>query len=114
MNYYYVYVITNNNKSYVGSTNNLQRRIRQHNCEIKGGAKYTTSVINSKQVNGKQENNKWQYKIIIGTFDHKTALSFEWHLKHGGKGWGIKKRLDSLEILRKNDKYKNWYSIIKN
>ena len=101
MNYYYVYVITNNNKSYVGSTNNLKRRLRQHNQEIKGGAKYTTSCGSG-----------WKYKIIIGTFDHKTALSFEWHLKHGGKGRGINRRLDNLEKLQSNDRWGLWFSMI--
>lgn len=28
---------------YIGKTNNIVRRIRQHNGEIKGGAKYTRS-----------------------------------------------------------------------
>lgn len=32
---------TTSNKSYTGQTNNFQRRIRQHNGEIKGGARYT-------------------------------------------------------------------------
>ena len=41
---YYVYLLINNvhNRTYLGITNNLKRRIRQHNCEIKGGAKYTS------------------------------------------------------------------------
>lgn len=32
------------NKSYTGQTNNFERRIRQHNGELKGGARYTHSV----------------------------------------------------------------------
>ena len=39
------YIIYNKNKSYVGITNNLNKRIRQHNGMIKGGAKYTTSNL---------------------------------------------------------------------
>ena len=40
---YNVYLLknTNNNRTYLGITNNLERRLRQHNNEIKGGAKYT-------------------------------------------------------------------------
>lgn len=64
-----------NNKTYVGYTNNLTRRIRQHNGEITGGAKYTTA-----------QHVTWQYLFYVTAtpdlFDHKTALSFEWHIKH--------------------------------
>ena len=44
MNAYNCYIIFNDNYSYVGITNNLSRRIRQHNTLIKGGAKYTSMV----------------------------------------------------------------------
>jgi putative endonuclease len=36
---------TSHNKTYIGITNNKQRRIRQHNGEITGGAKYTTANL---------------------------------------------------------------------
>ena len=41
---YYCYFLYNvsNKKNYIGITNNVTRRLRQHNKEIKGGAKYTT------------------------------------------------------------------------
>lgn len=41
---YVVYILrstTTPNEFYCGSTNNIHRRIRQHNGEISGGAKYT-------------------------------------------------------------------------
>ena len=44
---YIVYLLINtsniNNYTYLGITNNSIRRLRQHNGEIKGGAKYTHS-----------------------------------------------------------------------
>ena len=38
---YLVYILKSDNLSYVGMTNNFFKRWRQHNHEIKGGAKYT-------------------------------------------------------------------------
>ena len=40
-----VYLIFNQNCTYIGATNNLKQRIRKHNGEIKGGAKYTTKKV---------------------------------------------------------------------
>lgn len=64
------YIIFDKVKTYVGSTVNLNRRIRQHNGEIKGGAKYTRS-------------GSWQYYCVIYNLNnHKnTCLSEEWHIK---------------------------------
>lgn len=47
---YVVYVLVNtiHNKTYIGITNNTIRRLRQHNGELVGGAKYTTSNKNLK------------------------------------------------------------------
>ena len=39
---WYVYVVVCNDKSfYCGITTNITRRLKQHNGELKGGAKYT-------------------------------------------------------------------------
>ena len=64
------YIIFDKVKTYVGSTVNLNRRIRQHNGEIKGGAKYTRG-------------GSWQYYCVIFNLNnHKnTCLSEEWHIK---------------------------------
>ena len=42
---YIVYLLINTccNNTYIGMTNNKIRRLRQHNGELVGGAKYTTS-----------------------------------------------------------------------
>jgi len=37
------YIIKNKNCTYVGVSNNAEKRLRAHNGVIKGGAKYTTS-----------------------------------------------------------------------
>ena len=67
-----VYAIssTSAKKSYVGATTNHVRRLRQHNSEIKGGAKYTRGVTD------------WQFIFRVDGFVNTQALKFEWSLKH--------------------------------
>lgn len=58
------------NLTYNGSTNNITRRLKQHNGILKGGAKAT---------HGK----KWEiYILMTGFGSHKEALSCEWKIKH--------------------------------
>ena len=58
------------NLTYNGSTNNMKKRLRQHNGIIKGGAKAT---------HGKQ----WEiYALMTGFIDHINCLSCEWRIKH--------------------------------
>jgi len=66
----YLLKSTISNRTYIGSTNNFKKRIRQHNGEIKGGAKYTHS------------NRPWIPVCIVSGFPDKShALCFEWRVK---------------------------------
>lgn len=101
--FYKVYVLYHiySNKTYVGSTNNLNRRIRQHNGILKGGAKYTTnSIINNLEP-------EWKYLYYIKGFpDHQNALQAEWKLKNLQKKQikkGVEGRLKSLIEFSKLD-----------
>ena len=75
---YNCYMLYNdvNTRTYTGSTNDIYRRIRQHNGEIKGGARYTTREA----VNGIV----WSYLLVLTSesLTKRLALSLEWHLKH--------------------------------
>lgn len=74
---HYCYILkTPSNKTYNGFTVNPVRRLRQHNQELKGGAKYT-----------KQYGNKdWEMFVLIGGFpDSQNALQCEWRIKHPDK-----------------------------
>ena len=55
-------------------TNDFTHRIRQHNQEIKGGAKYT-----------KKKKNWYPICIIDGFPDMRSACQCEWRLKHLAK-----------------------------
>jgi predicted GIY-YIG superfamily endonuclease len=74
---WYCYILRNKNPQYSkftynGSTNNLKRRLRQHNGEISGGAIYT-----------KKASPDWEiYFLMTGFPDHKNTLSCEWRIKH--------------------------------
>lgn len=75
---FYCYILStdyppHSNYTYNGFTNNLARRIRQHNGEIKGGAKYTK----------KYGKNTWKYIAYLTGFPDKIdALQCEWRIKH--------------------------------
>ena len=100
---WYCYILRNKleqfkNNTYNGSTNNPMRRLRQHNEEIKGGARAT---------HGK--GGAWEICAMLSGFpDHINALSCEWRMKcpsgrpgkRERKYQGVKGRVSSLnEIL---------------
>ena len=97
---WYCYILKSNNPlkknhTYNGSTNNLVRRLRQHNGEIVGGAKKTKIM---------QPN---EFFCIISGFETQIeALQAEWRIKHPTKSKkrpsqynGIVGRLESLNII---------------
>jgi hypothetical protein len=98
MNYIIYFLInTCNNKTYIGITNNSDRRIRQHNKEICGGARYTTA---NKGVG------EWKYygwiKSINGILEKNRALSIEKKIKIRSKqcnGNSIEKRILAIDSL---------------
>jgi len=72
---FYVYLLLSSNKNstntYIGATIDIHRRLRQHNGEIKGGAKATTS-----------KGNQWERVCYVSGFpDWSSALQFEWRWK---------------------------------
>jgi len=71
----YIIVGVNHGNRYIGCTNDIHNRLREHNGEISGGAKRTTKL--SKQ-------GKWwtPMYIITGFVDRRSALRFETKLQH--------------------------------
>ena len=57
-------------KTYVGATVNPNRRLRQHNGAIAGGARAT-------------HGRRWRRRYLVGGFvDERAALRFEWRWKY--------------------------------
>ena len=66
------YIIKNDNCTYAGVSPDPVRRLRQHNGEIKGGAKYTTS-----------KGAGWKHVCLVKGFQDKIqCMQFEWAVKH--------------------------------
>ena len=94
---WFFYLIQNENFTYAGVSPNPTRRLRQHNQEIKGGAKYTTS-----------KSPAWQHICIISGFRNKIeAMQFEWAVKHVQPRnlGGVNNRIKKLYKLLNYDKW---------
>lgn len=93
---HYVYILKEKNgkRTYVGYTVNLERRLRQHNGLISGGAKATRG-------------REWEfYGYLTGFPDNIIALQCEWRIKHpqNGKKSGIEGRIESIKHIFTEEK----------
>lgn len=103
---FYVYFIESTNGStYIGATVDLDKRIRQHNKEIKGGATATSIKVNRGEI--------WSYVCYIENCPSwQAALQCEWRWKQLSRQIQIdkpnlkprEKRLEALEKLLKLSK----------
>lgn len=85
------YIIENKGCTYAGVSPDPVRRLRQHNGEIKGGAKYTTS-----------KGPGWTHVCLVEGFRTKIeALQFEWAVKHAPprNAGGIANRIKKLYLI---------------
>lgn len=94
----YVYLLhSTDNSTYVGATVDLERRLRQHNKIIKGGAHATSMKVNAGQT--------WERACYVEGFpDWQAALQFEWRWKQisrklSNKLFPLKRRMIALKEL---------------
>ena len=91
MSSWFFYIIKNNNCTYAGVSPDPVRRLRQHNGEIKGGAKYTTS-----------KGPGWKHICLVKGFQDKIqSMQFEWAVKHvlPRDAGGLVNRISKLYIV---------------
>jgi len=94
----YVYLLTStNNATYVGATVDLERRLRQHNKEIKGGAHATSAKVSKGET--------WTRALHVEGFpDWTAALQFEWRFKQLSRKlpqqmYPLERRIRALKML---------------
>jgi len=114
----YVYLLlSSDNATYVGATIDLDRRLRQHNKEIKGGAHATGAKVMKGEI--------WVRVCHVKGFpDWSAALQFEWRWKQLSRKLSLNilplerrllalKNLVSLEKSTKNAiPFKDWLNPI--
>ena len=85
---WYVYLLlSSTGATYVGATVDPDRRLRQHNKEIVGGARATGARVAGGET--------WRRVCLVSGFpDERAALQFEWMWKHLSRGQKAKAPLD--------------------
>ena len=74
MSFFVYLLLSSDNSTYVGATVDLNRRLRQHNKEIKGGATATGVKV--------EKGETWIRAAHVKGFpDWQAALQFEWRWK---------------------------------
>jgi ribA/ribD-fused uncharacterized protein len=103
----YLLQSTDKKRTYIGATNNVHRRLRQHNRELAGGAHATAG-------------RSWDRLLYVTGFPTwNAALQFEWAWKHYSRkrGKGLEAKVRGLAFVLSLDKctnnsvpYKCWKS----
>lgn len=105
---YFCYLIKSNNDkylndTYIGFTDDPMHRLRQHNGEISGGAKYTS------------RRRPWEPVLVVANFPNKIlALKFEWAWQNPFQSNFIKDKIEEEEsqIKRTKAAAKKYYNSI--
>ena len=98
----FVYLlVSSDNATYVGATVDIERRLRQHNKEIKGGAHATGAKVNKGET--------WERACHVAGFpDWQAALQFEWRWKQLSRKL-LTTTIDKIFLTRSNFIIKIFY-----
>lgn len=92
-----VYIIKNKRFTYVGASPDPYKRLKKHNGELCGGARYTKRIGAG-----------WTHVCIVSGFNKIQALQFEWAVKHAkvpGIQKGIQHRINQLHLIIHSTKW---------
>ena len=90
MSFYVYLLLSSDNSTYVGATVDLDRRLRQHNKEIKGGATATGVKV--------AKGETWIRAAHVKGFpDWQAALQFEWRWKQISRKIATNYKMKPLE-----------------
>jgi ribA/ribD-fused uncharacterized protein len=106
MSHVYLLVSSDSQRTYIGATCDPDRRLRQHNGELVGGAKATSGRV-------------WKRALLVsGLPDWRTALQLEWAWKYtsrklkvrgvDGRIHALQHLLDQEQCTKKARPYKEW------
>jgi ribA/ribD-fused uncharacterized protein len=88
---YHVYLLQSEKRTYIGMTDDPIRRLRQHNREIKGGAKATAGRT-------------WKHVCVISGFPtRRSALQFEWMWKYMSRRTSLIGKMETMSQIWKRD-----------
>ena len=96
-NYFVYLLLSTSGTTYIGATIDLERRLRQHNGEIVGGAKATKIKVSKGET--------WRRACYISEFPTwQAALQFEWRWKRLGRKFPkkmnpLERRIKALQLL---------------
>ncbi len=86
---WYIYLLTNGSRTYIGSTTDPNRRLRQHNSEIRGGARSTRG-------------HKWELVAYVGGFQSRSEAC-RWERICKCRARGLDARLQALAGLLRGE-----------
>lgn len=91
------YIVRNGECTYAGISVDVHRRLRQHNGQLSGGARYTTS-----------RGPGWKHVCLVRGFENQNqALMFEWAVKNAAprKHRGVIARLQKFYSILKAERW---------
>jgi len=89
-------LLCSNGHTYIGATVDLERRLKQHNCKLAGGATATKTQV--------KRGHSWKRACYVKNFPTwQSALQFEWRWKQITRrirnGTGMERRTAALGQL---------------
>jgi len=84
------------NRTYLGITTDVQRRLRQHKGEIVGGARFTARIQKA------HPQGEWQLVATLSPFPNQAEVT-RWERLLKLKTRGLKQRLAAMEAIAKGE-----------